>query len=264
MRTRIPLPSFVLALLLLPVLAVAAEAKEEKEAKPSADALVRQVDKRMSMQSDYRGVVRIRETRKDGIERLIEMQVYRRDSSQNFLMVITQPRNLAGGGYLRIGKNLWEYNAALGHWERTTRRANIVGTIACEGDFDRSRLSEDYTAVDEGEEVIQGTRYRKVYLSARPDTEVSFAHLRLWLDPDLNIVKRIGYAPSGRVLRTDLVRSYQKLKDPVTQQPIIHYREVFEQEEEEGTQLVVRYEDVQLAPLSPNLFTKSWLEGRLR
>ncbi len=230
----------------------------------SADELLRIIDKRMSFASDYKGVVRMREIRKDGIEKAMEMHVYRRDSAQNFVFLITQPSNLAGSGYLRIGKNLWEFNPSIGQWERSTRRANIVNTIACESDFDRSRLSEDYVAKDEGHETINGTVYRKVFLTAKPEKEVNFPLLRLWVDPDYNVVKRVGYAPSGRTLRTDLIRGYQRIKDPVSGQSVLHYKEVLEVEEEEGTQLVVRYEEVQLTPLDPNIFTKSWLEGRMR
>ncbi|PTL79267.1 outer membrane lipoprotein-sorting protein [Vitiosangium sp. GDMCC 1.1324] len=242
---------------LLPSLAGAAE-------KESPEELLRRIDKRMSFASDYKGAVRMKETRKDGSERVSEMLVYRRDASSNLLFLITKPRNMAGGGYLRIGKNMWEYTPATGQWDRTTQRANIVGTIACEGDFDRSKLAEDYTAKDEGVETIEGTAYRKLLLTAKPDAQVSFPLYRLWVDPDDNIVKRVGYAPSGKVLRTDIIRAYQRLKDPVSGELVYHYKEVLEMEEEEGTRVVVKYEEVELAPLDPNIFTKSWLEGRLR
>lgn len=249
-----------LALVLTALLPVAASAS----AKESPEELLRVLDKRMSFQSDYKGVVRMREIRKDGVERISELQVYRRDSSQHLLFLITKPRNLAGGGYLRIGKNLWEYDPTVGQWERATRRGNIVGTISCEGDFDRSRLAEDYTAKDEGLESIEGTPYRKLLLTAKPEAEVTFPQLRIWVDPDYNIVKRVGMAPSGKTLRTDVIRSYQRIKDPASGQAVYHFREVLEFEEEEGTRLEVKYEEVQLAPLDANIFTKSWLEGRLR
>ena len=269
LRSLVSRPAVLMLSLLLPAVAPAgapepAAASAAPSAPESAQELLRRIDQRMSFTSDYKGVVRILEKRKDGTEWAAEMQVYRRDSSQNFLMLVTQPRNMAGGGYLRVGDNMWEFNSGVGQWVRTTRRANIIGTIACEGDFDRSRLSEDYEAKDEGKEVINGLPYHKLQLTARPTAEVPFPLLRLWVDKDLNIVKRVGYAPSGRVLRTDIVRGYQRIKDPATQKYVYHYREVLELEEEEGTQLVVRYEDVQLAPLNPNVFTKRWLEGRLR
>ena len=84
------------------------------------------------------------------------------------------------------------------------------------------------------------------------------------MDPDLNIVKRIGYAPSGKPLRLDSIRSYQRLKDPLSGEYVYHYKEVIEQEAEEGTKMMVRYDDVVLAPLDPSIFTKSWLEARSR
>jgi hypothetical protein len=230
----------------------------------SPQQLLQHIDKRLTFASDYKGVVRMREIRKDGTEMAIELQVFRRDSAQDLIFFITQPKHMAGGGFLRIGKNLWEYNPVIGHWERTTRRGNIVGTIACEADFDRSRLSEDYEATDEAPETVNGTTFRKLLLKVKPGAEVAFPIMRLWVDADHNIVKRTGHAPSGKVLRTDLIRGYQRLKDPVSGNHVLHYKEVLEMEAEGGTRLVVLYEDVELAPLSPNIFTKAWVEGRSR
>lgn len=262
------LPLLLLALLVSPALAAegspGSKAPAGGDSKVSVVDFVRRIDKRLTFTSDYKGVVRVRELRKDGTENAVEILVYRRDTTRDLLFMTTKPKIMAGSGYLRIGKNLWEYDPAVGQWTRSTLRANIAGTFTCESDFDRSRLAEDYDPKDEGEEIIDGTPYRKVLLTAKPGTEVSFPMLRLWVDPDLNIVKRIGYAPSGRVLRTDFIRSYQRLKDPVSGENVYHYKEVLEIEEEEGTQMLVRYDEVVLAPVDPNIFTKSWLEARSR
>ena len=79
--------------------------------------------------------------------------------------------------------------------------------------------------------------YCKVFLTGKPGTEVSFPLLRLWVDPDLNIVKRIGYAPSGKPLRTDIIRGYQRIKDLLTNEYVYHYKEVLEEEAEEGSRV---------------------------
>ncbi|HEX5744907.1 MAG TPA: outer membrane lipoprotein-sorting protein [Archangium sp.] len=258
MTSRAFLSSCLLALLtLLPAAALA-------DTQPSADDLLRLIDKRLSFTSDYKGVVRIREIRKDGQDRLVEINVYRRDKTRDLVFLTTKPKHMAGSGYLRISNNLWEYNPTVGQWERTTVRANIAGTFTCESDFDRSRLAEDYTAKDEGVEKLNGTSYRKLYLTAKSGAEVPFPLLRIWVDPDNNLVKRIGYAPSGKTLRTDTIRAYQRIKDPESGQQVYHYKEVIEEEAESGMKMVVRYEDVQLAPLDANIFTKSWLEARAR
>lgn len=253
----LPFISAVVLSVLPPAVALAGATESPEE-------VLRTIDKRLAFQSDYKGVVRMREVRKDGAERLFELNVYRRDKTRNLIFLFTQPRNFAGAGYLRIAKNTWEYNPILGQWDRVTRRANIVGTISCEGDFDRSHLSEDYTAKDDGVETVDGTTYRKLVLTAKPEAEVTFPVLRIWVDPDHNIVKRVGQAPSGKTLRTDIIRSYQRVKDPISKELVYHLKEVLEFEEEEGTRLEVKYEEVQLSPLDPNIFTKSWLEGRLR
>ncbi|MCP3170181.1 outer membrane lipoprotein-sorting protein [Myxococcus qinghaiensis] len=249
----------LLTLLLSPTLASA-----DKVAKPSGEEVLRLIDDRMAFQSDYKGTVRLRELRKDGTENLMELEVYRRDSSRDLLIYITKPRHLAGGGYLRMGRNLWEYEASTGQWQRTTQRGNIVNTVSCEEDFDRSRLAENYDVKDEGEEVVSGTSFRKLHLTSKDGAQVSYVQLRIWVDPAFNIVKRIGYAPSGRVLRTDVIRSYQPMKDPLAGKVVYPYKEVLEIEEASGSQFTVRYDDVTLKALNPNMFTKTWLEGRVR
>ncbi|MCP3138673.1 outer membrane lipoprotein-sorting protein [Pyxidicoccus xibeiensis] len=257
----------VLAVLLPPLLAGAADKAAKPVAggeKPSAQELLRRIDERMSFKSDYKGTVRLRELRKDGTEQLMEVQVYRRDTSRDLLIYVTNPKHLAGSGYLRIGRNLWEYESSTGQWQRTTQRGNIINTVACEEDFDRSRLAENYDVKDEGEEVVNGTAFRKLHLTMKSGVEVSFDQLRLWVDPGFNIVKRIGYASSGRVLRTDIIRSYQPIKDPADGKVAYPYKEVVESEETGGSQFTVRYDDVVLGRLSPNIFTKTWLEGRVR
>ncbi|AKF80241.1 outer membrane lipoprotein-sorting protein [Myxococcus fulvus] len=272
MQTSIRRLAVMFALSLAPLAPAAQKEEKPAEAKPAeskaavaAEEVIRRVDARMALKSDFKSTVRLREKRKDGTEALLEMLVFRRDSSKDLLIYITKPRNMAGGGYLRIGRNLWEYDPSVGHWQRTTSRGNIVNTISCEEDFDRSHLLETYEVQDEGEETAAGTKFRKLFLKVRPGMEASFPQLRVWVDPDYNIVKRVGYAPSGRVLRTDVIRGYQKILDPAADnRPVYLMREVLEVEEAEGTQLTVRYDEIELAPLSPNIFTKTWLEGRFR
>ncbi|MFP2910975.1 outer membrane lipoprotein-sorting protein [Pyxidicoccus sp. 3LFB2] len=244
--------------LLLPALAVA-----EGEPKLAPDALLSHIDKKMSFTSDYKGVIRLFETRKDGAKRAMEVHVYRREKANDLLFLSTQPRHLAGMGTLRIGRNLWDYDPTTGSWRRNTQRTNLLNTFTCEADFDRSRLAEDYSAVDEGNDTVGGVAYRKLLLTAK-NTMVTFPLMRLWVDPQNNIVKRVGYTSSGRTLRTDIVRSYQRIKDPASGAMVLHFKEVLETEEEEGTQMLVRYDEVTLAPLDANIFTKAWLEARRR
>ncbi|WP_426749604.1 outer membrane lipoprotein-sorting protein [Myxococcus sp. Y35] len=244
--------------LLLPAVSLA-----EGEERLAPEALLRHIDEKMSFTSDYKGVIRLYETRKDGAKRAMEVHVYRREADNDLLFLSTKPRYLAGMGTLRIGRNLWDYEATTGSWRRNTQRTNLLNTFTCESDFDRSRLALDYKAVDEGDETVSGVKYRKLLLTAT-NSQVTFPLLRIWVDPQNNIVKRVGYTSSGRTLRTDIVRSYQRIKDPLSGKHVLHYKEVLETEEQEGTQMVVRYDEVVLAPLDPNIFTKAWLESRLR
>lgn len=244
--------SVLCALLFAPAIARAQTAQE----------VVAQIDASMNTTSDYKAKAYVREKRPDNTERAVEFTVYRSDID-DLLFFVSAPPSLAGTGYLRIGKNLWEYSALAGQWERRTRRADIIGTITCESDFDRSRMAIDYNATEEAPEEVNGAKYRKFLLKAKPGVEVTFMSLRIWVDSDLKIVKREGYAPSGKPLRTDIIKAYMRLKDPKTGKSFLHFREVFERQAEGGTVAVISYDAVELEPLNKTIFTKAWLEGRM-
>ncbi|MGA9525187.1 MAG: outer membrane lipoprotein-sorting protein [Myxococcaceae bacterium] len=246
--------SLLAATLLTAVPAAAADDPQE---------ILRKIDAQLSFASDYKSVAKVRERRADGTEQALELVIYRRDRTSDLLFLVKRPSSMAGSGFLRIGENLWEYSVVAGQWERRTRRADIVGTLLCESDFDRSRLSVDYDGVEEKPEVIKGETYRKFLLKAKPGVELTFDSLRIWVDKDLKIVKRIGYAPSGKPLRTDIIRSYQKVRDPISGREVLHMRDVIERQEEQGVTNSLRYDDIVLSPLPENLFTKTWFEGQL-
>ncbi len=238
----------------------------EATAKPTdqkANETLAAIDERITFKGDYTGLVKVREIRKDGTDTTMEFRVHRRDATNDFLLFTIQPPNSAGTGFLRIGENLWFYSSTVGQWSRSTRRASVTSTVACQSDFDRSTLALDYEAKDEGVDELNGKKFRKLYLTAKPGRDPLFLRMHMWVDQDNNVAKKVGYAPSGRVLRTDIVKSYGRTKEP-SGRVVTFPREVSEYAEEEGVEGVVRYEQVDLNPLTPNIFTKAWLESKSR
>ena len=75
-----------------------------------------------------------------------ELLVYRRDNEDKLIFLFTKPKAEQGKGYLRLDKNLWIYDPAVGKWERRTERERIGGTDTRRGDFDESRLADEYEA----------------------------------------------------------------------------------------------------------------------
>jgi hypothetical protein len=195
-----------------------------------------------------------------------ELVVYRRDEDEKLMFLFTGPRTEAGKGYLRIEKNLWFYDPSTGKWERRTERERIGGTDTRRGDLDESRLAEEYAARWEGEEKLGAFTTHKVVLDVKPGVDVAFPRIRLWIDAATsNVLKRQEFALSGRLMRTAYYPKWKKIFSESKQADVWFPEEMRiydEVEKANSTLLLIR--QVDLRPLSANMFTKAWLEGKSR
>src|SRR5262249_34965192 len=131
-----------------------------------------------------------------------EVIVYRRSQDQKLMMLFTKPKDQEGKGYLRLDKNLWFYDPNVGKWERRTERERINGTDSRRADFDESRLAEEYVATFEGDETLGKFAVSKISLKVKPDVDVAYPIVKLWIDKNDNVLKRQEFALSGRLMRT--------------------------------------------------------------
>jgi hypothetical protein len=74
------------------------------------------VDERQSNSGDWRSAAYIEQKERDKVDVIYETQFFRRSADQKFMMLFTKPKASAGQGYLRIDKNLWFYDPAVGKW----------------------------------------------------------------------------------------------------------------------------------------------------
>jgi hypothetical protein len=251
-----------LMLLLLTLEATAAFALDAKETKE----LIALIDDRQRNSGDYSSVVFIDQKEKDGSAKAFEARVYRRDADDKWMILFTKPKAEAGKGYLRIEKNLFLYEPALGKWERQTERASIAGTNSRRDDFDESRLSLEYTAAFVADETLGKFKVHRIKLTAKPGVEVASPIVELWVDQDTrNVLKRQESALSGKLLRTAYYPAWDKMFSKSKGADVYVPREirVFD-EVEKGNGTVVVLRDVKLDPLDPNMFTKAWLESQSR
>jgi outer membrane lipoprotein-sorting protein len=233
---------------------------------PETDALVRTVDERQRSSGDYRALCYMEAKEKDKTDVVYELVVYRREAEEKLMLLFTKPKSEAGKGYLRLDKNLWLYDPATGRWERRTERERIGGTDTRRGDLDESRLAEEYAAKWEGEEKLGAFRTHKVLLDVKPGVDVAFPRIRLWIDAATsNVLKRQEFALSGRLMRTAYYPKWKKIYSESKKADVWFPEEMRiydEVEKANSTLLLIR--QVDLRPLSANMFTKAWLEGKSR
>ncbi len=233
--------------------------------KETAD-LVAIVDDRQRNTGDYASTVFIDQKEKDGTAKAFEARVYRRDADDKWMILFTKPKAEAGKGYLRLEKNLFLYEPALGKWERQTERASIGGTNSRRDDFDESRLTEEYTAAFVADETLGKFKVHHLKLTAKPKVDVGSPIVDLWIDQDSkNILKRQESALSGKVLRTNYYPSWEKQFSKSKNADVYVPKEIRVFDEiEKGNSTTIVLRDVKLDPLEANIFTKAWLETQSR
>ncbi len=234
--------------------------------KPELVDILKVVDDRQRNQGDWKSSVYIEQKEKGKVAVVYEAVVFRRSADQRFMILFTKPKASEGQGYLRVDKNLWFYDPAVGKWERRTERERIGGTNSRRSDFDESRLAEEYDPEDSGAEKLGVYDAQVMTLHGKPGIDLAFPVIKLWVDKDTkNVLKRQEFALSGRLLRTSYYPKWKKIFSESKKTDIWYPQEIRfydEVEKENSTLILIR--TVDLHSLEPNLFTKAWLESKSR
>jgi hypothetical protein len=251
-------------LLLLALLLAPAAARALGDA--ALAEVVAEIDERQRNQGDWKALCYMEQKERDKTDVVYELLVYRRDEDDKQMFLFTKPKAEAGKGYLRIEKNLWLYDPAVGRWERRTERERIGGTNTRRGDLDESRLVEEYDARFEADEKLGVYRVHRILLTARPGVDVAFPVVRMWVDEaTLNVLKRQELALSGRLMRTIYQPRWRKVFSPSKRADVWYPEEIRIYDEiEKGNSTLILIKEIDLRPLEANLFTKAWLESRSR
>jgi len=228
--------------------------------------VLRTIDDRQRNSGDYKSLVFIEYKQRDENDLVYESVVYRRDESDQLIILTLKPKAEAGKGYLRIDKNLFLYDPTVGQWERRTERERIGGTSMRRSDFDESRLAEEFTASFVGAEKLGRFKVWHLKLVAKEGADVPFPQVHMWVDQATgNVLKTQDRALSGKLMRTTYTPKWDKVYSESKGEPIHVPREmrVFD-EVEKGNRTVVLIRKTDLRPLPANIFTKAWLESRSR
>jgi outer membrane lipoprotein-sorting protein len=233
---------------------------------PELARVVAEIDERQRNQGDWKALCYMEQKERDKTDVVYELLVYRRDEDDKQMFLFTKPKAEAGKGYLRLEKNLWLYDPAVGRWERRTERERIGGTNTRRGDLDESRLVEEYDAKFEGDEKLGVYAVHRIVLSAKPGVDVAFPVVRMWVDQaTLNVLKRQELALSGRLMRTIYQPRWRKVYSPSKRADVWYPEEIrIFDEIEKGNSTLILIKEIDLRPLEANLFTKAWLESRSR
>ncbi len=238
-------------------------------AAPSTEEMVKVltvIDDRQKNSGDYKSLVYIENKEKDKSDLVYQAVVYRRDASDQLIILFNKPQSEAGKGYLRLDDNLFLYDPTVGKWERRTERERIGGTGSNRQDFDESRLAEEYSPTFVADEKLGTYDVSHMKLTAKTGQDVAYPVLQLWVDKASgNILKRQDVADSGKLMRTTYYPGWNKIYSDSKKADVYFPKEIrIIDEVEKGNQTTVVIQEVDLKALDPNIFTKAWLESKSR
>ena len=133
--------------------------------------------------------------------------VFRRDSSETFVIVIIEPLISKGQGYLKEGKTLWFYDPESRRFNTTSNSNRFQNTNARNSDFTRSTLARDYKVIA-GENVSLGRLDCRLLTLEAVTTEVTYPRMKVWISDDGLLRKSEDYSLSGQLLRTSAIPDY--------------------------------------------------------
>lgn len=137
--------------------------------------------------------------------------MFRRDSKNQYLILILAPEADKGKGYLKIDNNLWLWDPVARRSTVTSARDRFQSSNARNSDFTRSSLASDYRIVAAEPQKLGMFDCTLLTLEAMNEA-VTFPHRRIWVSKSDSLVRKMeDFSLSKQLLRTTAIPTYQKV-----------------------------------------------------
>jgi len=136
--------------------------------------------------------------------------IFRRDSREQYVIIIMEPQISRGQGYLRERNTLWFYDPQSRRFNTTSNTSRFQNTNARNSDFTRSTLAQDYR-VTSGENVRLGRFNCRLLTLEAVTTDVTYPRMKVWISEDNLLRKAEDYSLSGQLLRTSVISDYYNI-----------------------------------------------------
>ena len=136
--------------------------------------------------------------------------VFRRDASATYLILMLEPADDKGKGYLKVDDSLWFYDPADRRFTFTSAKERFRNSNARNSDFGRSSFAGDYDVRGSGRERLGKFDCTVLDLAAR-NADVAFPRTKLWVTDDDLVRKTEDYSLSGQLMRIVATPTYQKV-----------------------------------------------------
>ncbi len=183
------------------------------------------------------------------------VQQFRRDADDKFLMLVLEPEDRKGQGYLRVDDNMWMYDPVSRKFSHTSLKEHFENSDARNSDFRRSSTAEDYAVADYTEGKLGRYEVYILELKAKHE-EVTYPFMKVWVTKSSNLVlKREEYSLTERLMRTSLFPKYARIGEQ-----FVATQTIFIDELVEGKKTQITISDISVESLPDYVFTKAYVE----
>jgi outer membrane lipoprotein-sorting protein len=233
------------------------------DAAPKAGEIIRKIDYMMEQIGDLSVKASMVQNKARQGVKTYESLYFRRDKTDEFLIVILAPDTEKGNGYLRVGENFWMYRQNTRTFQHISRDESIMGTDAKGGDFEKRKLVELYRPASEEGGVTEDTLGKKLVfrftILARVN-DVTYPKQIYWVERDNFLPLKIeSYSLSGTLMQTTYYPKWT-----VVDGKFIPIQMIFIDEFEKGNKTIVELSGISTEKLDPRIFTKAYLENLSR
>ena len=259
-ETRIALILYVAAALLVPI-SVAAQGREFSAAE--SRRILERVDALVTYpEEDFSAEYTVTEVRPGESTSRTKFVLFRRDRAESYTILIQEPAQDRGKGYLRIDDNLWLYDPVARRFTVVSASDRFENTGVRNSDFNQSTLAEDYRIVGHTTEQL-GAYETDVYDMEAIHDDVTFPHMRIWIDRNRLVRKFEDYSLSRRHMRTTAIPNYRRLDDQYVPVRIVIQDELRGREvdgEFRNRRTMIEVEKPSLQEVPNMVFTRTFLE----
>jgi len=232
-------------------------------AAPRAGDIIRKIDFMMEQIGDISVKASMVQNKVRQGVKSYESLYFRRDKTDEFLIVILAPDTEKGNGYLRVGENFWMYRQNTRTFQHISRDESIMGTDAKGGDFEKRKLVELYRPqTEEGgvtEEMLGKKAVYRFTIIAKVN-DVTYPKQVYWVQRDNFLPLKIeSYSLSGTLMQTAYYPKWT-----VVDGKYIPIQMIFIDEFEKGNKTIVELSGISTEKLDPKIFTKAYLENLRR
>ena len=233
------------------------------QAAPRVTDIVNKIDYMMEQIGDISVKVSLVQNKaRQGVKNY-ESLYFRRDKTDEFLIVILAPDTEKGNGYLRVGENFWLYRQNTRTFQHISRDESIMGTDTKAGDFEKRKLADLYKPLTDpkGVEIIEEEMLGKkpVYkftLLAKVN-DVTYPKQVYWVERDNYLTLKVqSYSLSGTLMQTAYFPKWTQIDGKYIWLQLISIDEF-----EKGNKTIVELSGISTKKLDPRIFTKAYLEN---